>query len=222
MRIFCEAYNSVCVGPRALPPLSCVSSRCRAPASLCAAIPPSTMKPCEQLGTRIRLGALCVGPGAPCVGAQRTLCRGPALPVSGPSALSVLSVSGPRSLCVALCIGARRSLWSGPGALCVGARLLRHLGVHQPRAPPTSLSGVAGPQLRPAPHASGCGPPAPMRATPSSDPRASAGPQLRSACHPSSPARSLFPGENPKPCYLGEHTNSISEYFNQRAHSKRI
>ena len=39
------------------------------------------------------------------------------------------------------------------------------------------------------------GPPAPIRVR---------GPPLRSACHPSSPARSLFPGENPKPYCLGE------------------
>ena len=33
----------------------------------------------------------------------------------------------------------------------------------------------------------------------------SAGPQLRSACQPSSKARSLFPGEKPKPYCLGEN-----------------
>ena len=83
--------------------------------------------------------------------AQRPLCRGRALPVSGPSALCVdlwrslcraaplsrrsvcrapaLSVRGPGGLCV----GPRRSLCRGPGALCVGSRrtLCRAPALHQ-------------------------------------------------------------------------------------------
>ena len=77
-------------------------------------------------------------------------------------------------------------------------------------------------------------PPTPIRSDPrashapptivsSSDPRAHPGPhlrcachpgpaglQLRSACHPSSPARSLFPGENPKTHCLRENITKKS------------
>ena len=72
--------------------------------------------------------SICVGPPAL---SRRSLCRAPALSVSGSGTLSLsvlaptLSVSGPGALCVA----ARRSLRqgpvlsvSGPGAVCVGAR----------------------------------------------------------------------------------------------------
>ena len=92
----------------------------------------------------------------------------------------------PRFLCPsALCVGPRRSLCrgpalsvSGPGALCVGARL----SLCRPcRAPALSVSGPSA--LCVAPKAFIW----------------SAGPQLRSACRPSSPARSLFQGENLKP-----------------------
>ena len=83
MKISCEAYNSVCVGPRALPPLSCVGarrSRCRAPAALCAG-PQRSL--CRAPRSR---GALCVGPSALCVG----LCRAPLLP-------AFVSISTPTS-----------------------------------------------------------------------------------------------------------------------------
>ena len=69
--------------------------------------------------------------------------------------------------------------------------------------PQPSSSGPTGPQLQSSsachPYPSGpAGPPPPIH------PCGLADPQLRSACHPSSPARSLFPGENPKPYCLGD------------------
>ena len=57
-----------------------------------------------------------------CVGAWRSLCRNPALSVSGSGALCAPALSG------AFCVGFRRSLYwapalvSGPSALCVGPR----------------------------------------------------------------------------------------------------
>ena len=90
MRIFCEAYNSACVGPHALPPLSCVGarrSRCRVLAALCA-------------GPQRAVS----GPSALGVGPRRSLCRGLALSASGPGpALSV----GTGALCVRslICVG---------------------------------------------------------------------------------------------------------------------
>ena len=66
------------------------------------------------------------GAGALCVGARRSVCRGPALFVSGP----------------ALSVGARRSFFvSGPGALCAGARLSFH------RAPALSVRVCVEPGL---------------------------------------------------------------------------
>ena len=128
---------------------------------------------------------MCRAPHSPAT----LLCRGPALSMSGPGR------SPQRSLCRGPCsalsrcslCGAPAVLVSGPGALCVGAR-----------------RSLCRPQLRPACHPSGCGPPASIHVPPTR----SAGPQLRSACHPSSPVRSLFPGENPKPHFLGENHES--------------
>ena len=124
---------------------------------------------------------------------------------------------------------ARRSLCRAR-ALCVGAVALLALStlpdtncdLHSgPPLPPVRSANTRSachpsgprPQLRSACYPAGrhrkpnsdphthpvCGPPAPIRVPPIR----SAGPQLRSACHPSSPARSLFPGENPKPYCLG-------------------
>ena len=78
-----------------------------------------------------------------------------------------------------ICVGPRRSL-----AVCVEAR---------PQAPSSD------PFTHPTHPV--CGPPAPIRMPPIR----SAGLQLRSACHPSSPAPSLLPGENPKAYCLGEN-----------------
>ena len=132
------------------------------------------------------------GPGPLCVGPSM-------LSVSDPAALS-LSVSGPSTLCVgagALCVGPRHSLCRGPGALCIEPRHSFAVCV----GPRHSLSlFVVGPGpaaqvrlIRMSPIRSTRAPNAcsPIRA-PSSDAR-----QLRSTCHPSSPARSFFPGENP-------------------------
>ena len=112
-----------------------------------------------------------------CVGPRRSLCRGPTLSVGA-------------SLCRARCQGLCRRASvlshnsvsgpavSGPGAFCVGAQ----------RSPAFSV-GVCVWVRRSSLDALCV---APRRSL------------LRSACHPSGPARSLFPGENPKPYCLGE------------------
>ena len=103
---------ALCVGPRRSI-ARCVGDR--RSVSSTAALPPLSVSP----------GALCVGTLS-VSGPRRSLCRGPALTVSGsPSALCVgaLSVSGLGVLFVgprrSLCVSARRSA-SGPSALCVG------------------------------------------------------------------------------------------------------
>ena len=52
----------------------------------------------------------------------------------------------------------------------------------------------------------------------------SAGPKLRSACHPSSPARSFFPGENPKPYCLGKksYRSALSLFFFRSAGANSV
>ena len=99
------------------------------------------------------------GLGALCVGARRSLRRGPSLLVSGPGALCQESASGPAvlqvpcrgpTICVsrpgALCVRARRSVCRGPalfvpgpGALSVGAR--RSLCRGPARGPALFVSG---------------------------------------------------------------------------------
>ena len=213
------SHAALCVGPRhsvsapgALPPLS-VSGR----DALCVGPGRSRSR---GPGARRRSPALCVsglaalslsraptlsvsGPGALCVRARcegpalcrslwQDLCRAPAfspLSVLSPAALS-LFVSGPNAFCVrprcSLCRApaCRRA----PGALCVGPGAF-HVG----RRPALSVSGPGA--LCVGTRHSLC------RGRPSGF----AGPQLRSACHPSSPARSLFPGENPKTYCLEEN-----------------
>ena len=69
-----------------------------------------------------RPSAVCVGPGTLCVGPQRSLCRAPALFVSGQRSVSALFVGPRRSLCPAqplsgpgpFCVGPQRSLAEGP------------------------------------------------------------------------------------------------------------
>ena len=199
-----------CVGGRRSPGALCVGRRSlrRAPRSLGPALSrslcrdlysPATL--CVEPWRSFRPGALrlpstvCVGPfvSAPALsvsGLSPSLQFGPAvlwgaLSASGPAigALPALSVRARRSLCR---VAARRSLsrrspaaW--PGAFCVvsgPAPLTCHLSSGPTRAPSSAI-------LRPRP-------PAPT------------GPQLTSAFHPSSPARSLFPEENPKPYCLGD------------------
>ena len=115
-----------------------------------------------------------------CMGPRRSLCRGSVVFLSGPGALCVrarpaLSVSGPG----APCDGARSV--SGRSALCVGPWCSLCRGVILQRR------SACHPVLR----ARSFDPPAPS--------------QIRRACHPSSPrARSLLPGENPKPYCLGD------------------
>ena len=142
-------------------------------------------------------GALCrdpaLSPGALCVGARRSLCRGP-----GPATLS-LFVLGPSTLCGCLCpgpgaviVGPQRSLCrgpalsaSGPGTLCVLRRSVSGPGVF----PPLCVSGPGGlcvearQSLCRAPSSS-AGPP------PRSDPRAT---------HP--PAQT--PSSDPSACHRG-------------------
>ena len=166
------------------------------------------------------------GPGALSVGAQRSLCRGPALSVSGPGAAPRHSLSGSlsgpssRSLCwrpSGLCVRARRFHIWGPVGVCVGGRQSslnalwigprRSLSVSGPGTlccvPPIRRCGRPAPiQLRSAYHPSGRR----VQSNPPTPRQSGRGPQLRSACHPSSAACSLFPGESPKPYCLGEYT----------------
>ena len=173
----------------------------------------------------------CLSQGpALCVGRQRfvsgpgTFCRGPALLASGRS-VPALFVRARRSLCRGaavcvsrpndLCVGARRFLCRA--SLCVGVRRGDRPALFVSGPPlrgPSSEAG-SGPSSNPrparpparirVPPIRHCGtqlrsPPAPIRV-----PLRPCGPQLESACHPSSPARSLFPGENPRPYCLGEN-----------------
>ena len=69
----------------------------------------------------------------------------------------------------------------------------------QPRICVQNIRSSAGPP------SSACQPSDPRPARPPQP----ASPQLRSPCHPSSPERSLFPGENPKPYCLGFLTLSV-------------
>ena len=146
-----------------------------------------------------------LGPGGLCVEAQRSVSRGPALLVSL-WGLALCRGTGRRSLC-RRCI--RSCHPSGPDPRATQLRRARatHPTPRFDRAPIfIRLHGQAI-QLSPDPRARHH----------SSDPRAThpplqrhqPGPQspathpaprtprLRSTCHPSSPARSLFPGENP-------------------------
>ena len=128
--------------------------------------------------------------------------RGKALDVEsstqGPWEGSELQPSG------ALCVGPQRSLRQGPAlsaswgaALSVsgpGAVGARHSLCRAPR------SLCRGPALFVSGPGALC-----VRVALSVSSLASHGPQLRFVCHPFSPARSLFPGENPKPYCLGEN-----------------
>ena len=144
--------SAVCVGARRSLSGSAVfyaHSLCRASA-VCASVPASALfvsGPGADLCRALFLsgpgalsvgslcpGALCWGlcrglsvpPGTLCVRTWRSLCRGPALFVSGRPAMYLSGLGG-------LYVGARRSV-SGPGALCVGARALC-------RAPARFVSG---------------------------------------------------------------------------------
>ena len=127
-----------------------------------------------------------------CVEPEGSLCRAPALSVSAPA----LSVSGPCALGPALSVSGSASApalsVSGPGSLslspaapCVGHSLALCVG-----------AGAQVMFIRMSPIRS-----------------AGRGPQLRSACHPSSPVRSLLPGENPKPYCLGEKEYIHDQHF---------
>ena len=163
------------------------------------------------------------GPSAPC------LVSGPALSVSGLCwgarlqdvfvgmfVRDLLSVSDPAALYVG-----PSALHVGPGALCVRSR---HSLCRAPPLPGVLLVGRHSLALCVGPStlwlfALGSGPAAQIRVFILS-PIRSAGPHPhvparirvppirpaspRSACLPSSPARSLFPGEIPKPYHLGE------------------
>ena len=85
---------------------------------------PRATHPARHVGLRRFLsGPSGIGSGALCVGAGRSLCRGPALFVSGPA----LRVSGPNTLCAGARHGERRSLFRGLSfqalsvRVCVGA-----------------------------------------------------------------------------------------------------
>ena len=101
-----SSSGALCVGAR--------RSLCRARRSLAVSV----------FGAR---RARCVGPRAlcRCVGPRRSLCRGPALSMSGPALCVSVSMSGPAlsvsspALSVKICVGAQQS---SPGALCVVAQ----------------------------------------------------------------------------------------------------
>ena len=84
MKIFCEAYKSVCVGPRALGPQRSLCRGVSGPPALCVGARARSVGP----------SALCV-PGALCVGTG-ALCQVPALSASGSGTLSLICV-GPCS-----------------------------------------------------------------------------------------------------------------------------
>ena len=138
---------------------------------------------------------LCVGPRR-----SRTLFAG-ALNIGSRSPLPVLSISGPGALNI------------GPGPLLVGAQLVSaHLAALSKSGPgalachpsfgPRTRTPISA-SLRPRTPAPILvthrvrGPPARIRCHPSGP----AGSQLKSAYHPSSP----FPKKNPKPYYFGEY-----------------
>ena len=158
------------------------------------------------------LRALCVGP-------RRSLHPAPALSVSGPGALRV----GPERSPGALCVGPRRSLCPGPALdLCQAPALSRRSLCRAGERWAPARSICVGPRACPALSVSGrprslCRGPCRVKAlsprrslTPIHVPIHVRGPLTqirRSACHPSSPARSIFPGENPKPYCLGEKSD---------------
>ena len=126
---------------------------------------------------------ICVsGPGALCVETRRSVCRSPALFVSGPGALSIglwRSLSG----CV----------WN-PDCFCIGARLFSALCRGPALSSGLSVSGQGALCRRGGPRC--------CRRLGRCLCEASAV-SVSGPGHPSSPARSFFPGENPKPYCLG-------------------
>ena len=159
---------------------------------------------------------------------QRSLCRVPAF--SAWACLSIVFASGLVTFFLVCFVRWSPAFsLSGPGALSVlGPRPFLRRGLAAPQAParlrqirvdPTRSRLGAPPRIRSC-YIRACGPPAPIRVAPipSHVPHPVRGPllqsarhpsgpraQLRSVCHPPSPAHSLFPGENPKPYYLGEY-----------------
>ena len=129
------------------------------------------------------LPALFLSAGAPCVGARRSLCRGPALCV-----VARRSVSGPGAFCVGarrsfFCVGGRRCRGSasgpsaplarlslsGPGSLCVGPRRFLSRSLSGPGCPlPCLCRGpallVSGRSLRRGPALLVSGPGGPLPA----------------------------------------------------------
>ena len=188
MVICCEAFVSICVGPR------------RSRRSLCRAPALSVLGPALSRSLRQAPAVSVSGPGplCVCVEPRRSLCRAPALSASGSCALWV----------DALCVGPRRSRPALSRSLC--RDLCRAPGTTLRRAPvfasdwrslhrpALSVSGAAALSL-PVSALSVLGPsgPPPLRGTlcvglparhpPSLPPIWSAGPQLGSACHPSRP-----------------------------------
>ena len=217
-----RARRSLCRGPASL---------CRGPALspfLCRGLAVSVSGPVALCVSSQRF--LCQDPGYLCrglalgffVGAWRSLCQGPALFV--PLSLCRAPALSVRTRC-SLCRGPVLSLCDVlglPGALFFFFRqifllkyfLLQRLrSVSGPCAPRRSLcqalcpTNVREPPGHPPAFSSDPRATYPFRGPPTQDSRAThpvRGPQLRSACHPSSPARSFFSGENPKPYCLGD------------------
>ena len=228
--ILCEPSLSICVGPRRSPagavsvlcvgsPRSLRRSLRRGPALSVSGPALSVLGPALSMSGP---GALCVGapsvvppplsrcpscaptlsslsPGAISLGARRSPCQGSALfrdLCRAPPSLSGLRLLFRSSaLFSALCVEARRSVCESRRSLS-GSRRSLYWGPAVSR-PTICVSGHGAPTLFVRCRRSVC----PSPATPSSDPRATHPPPS----HPSNPARSLLPGENPKPYCLGDY-----------------
>ena len=150
---------------------------------------------CRSL-SRVGVGARQSSPKTLFVTSGRSVCRGPALCVSGPGAFSI---SGSGALCQGVC-GARIVSVSelGPSGLSVpGPALSDGLSVCcQASAVSMSARRSVSGSIRPS------GPPAPIRVPPirhhEPAPPASHAPHTAAQ-----PARSIYPGENPKPYRFG-------------------
>ena len=200
--------GALCVGERRSvsgPGTLCVGAR-RSPALCVGSLSGVLVRGPGVFVCRAGRRSLCVrGPPLVCVGARRSLCRARALSVSGRARRSLCRAGlSRRSPCRALLRASLlRSAADPPNPSSDSRATSRAL--RGPQLPsPSNVPGPRAPQLGSACHpAQNCVPA--IRPRPPAPPsRPSAGPirvpPIRSAgpaCHPSSPARSLSPGENP-------------------------
>ena len=204
-----EPRRSLCVGAR--------RSLCRGPALSVSGSAALSL----FVSRSVSLSALCVG-------ARHSLCQAPALSVSRPDTEPVTEFPATESAGRAPRHRQRR----GPKQRAPGPDREPDTDpdIEIERAPGPDTES-AGPRHRPDTDSAGprrsrasdqnvhpirvpppiacqciwCRPPAPIPSLHLACHIRSAGPQFRSACHPSTQARSLFPGENPKPYCLGEN-----------------